>query len=140
MNIEERSTVPLKDSRNDASVASLIRQLADDVTSIFTKEITLAKTEVFENIKEMKNGAVSTASGAFVLYAGVLTLIAAAVLGLGTMMDMWLAALIVGGAVSIIGFAMLGAGKKKLDAAAMRPDRTINSVKKTQHTAKGALS
>lgn len=140
MNIEERSASTVREPRNDSSIAGLVRQLADDVTSIFTKEIALAKTEVYENVKEMKQGAVSTATGAFVLYAGVLTLLAAAVLGLGTMMDLWLAALIVGGAVTIIGFAMLGAGKKKLDAAALKPDRTINSVQKTRHTAKGALS
>ncbi len=141
MNTEERSAAtPPRESRNDASVTGLIRQLADDVTSIFTKEITLAKTEVYENVKEMKNGAVSAATGAFVLYAGILTLLAAAVLGLSTIMDAWLAALIVGGAITIIGVAMLGAGKKKLDAAALRPERTIGSVRKTQHTAKGALS
>lgn len=141
MNTEDRSMAsPVRDSRSDASIPGLVRQLADDVTSIFTKEITLAKTEVYENVKEIKNGVVSAASGAFVLYAGVLTLLFAAVLGLGTIMDLWLSALIVGGAVTIIGFAMLGAGKKKMDAAALRPDRTIDSVKRTQHTTKGALS
>lgn len=124
---------------SEASVPTLIRQLADDATNLVSKEIRLAKTEMFENINNLKKGAVSVASSSFVLNAGLLTLVFSAVTGLATVMELWLSALIIGSAITLIGFAMLGAGKKKMDAAAMRPDHTIDSVKDDKRAARGAL-
>lgn len=123
----------------EASIPTLIRQLADDATNLVSKEIRLAKTEMFENINGVKKGIASVASGSFVLYAGVLTLIFSAVMGLATVVSLWLSALIIGGVITLIGFAMLGAGKKKMDAAAMRPDHTIDSMKDDKRAARGAL-
>lgn len=136
---QSKSESHLRGVNSEASVPTLIRQLADDATNLVSKEIRLAKTEMFENINGIKKGVSSIATGAFVLYAGMLTLIFSAVLGLANVVDLWLSALIVGGIVAIIGFAMLGAGKKKMDAAAMRPDHTINSVKDDKRAVKGAL-
>lgn len=137
---QPKSESHLRSVGNESSVPTLIRQLAHDATHMFSKEIELAKTEISENINSMKNGLMSTASGAFVLYAGVITLLFSAVLGLATVVSLWLSALIIGAIVTIIGFAMVGAGKKKMDAAALRPDHTIDSMKKDKRTAEGALS
>lgn len=137
---QERVPNASREPRSDASVTALIRDLADDVTSLFSREIALAKTEMSQNLQEVKTGIVSSATGGMVLYAGLLVLLASAVIGLANVMELWLAALVVGGIVTIVGFAMLGAGKNKMDKAAMRPDHTIDSVKKTQHSAKGAMS
>src|SRR5690606_29775247 len=136
----ENIDIASREPRSDASVTMLIRHLADDVTSLFSRELKLAKTEISQNLQEVKTGLVSTATGAMVLYAGLLVLLSAAVIGLANVMDLWLAALVVGGLVTIVGFAMLGAGKSKMDKATLRPDHTIDSVKKTQHSAKGAIS
>lgn len=129
----------LRGVNSEASIPSLVRQLAEDATNVFSKEIRLAKTEMYENINDLKKGIASVASGSFVLYAGVLTLLFSAVLGLGTVVDLWLSALIIGAVVTVIGFAMLGAGKKKMDASAMRPDHTIDSVKDDERAVRGAL-
>lgn len=137
---QQKSESHLRSVNSEASVATLIRQLADDATSMFTHEIQLAKTEMSENLNSAKKGAASTATGALVLYAGVLTLLASAVFGLATVVDLWLSALIVGAVVTIIGFFMLGAGKKKMSSASLKPDHTINSVKQDKNTAKGAVS
>lgn len=142
MNNREQESIAdtSREPRSDASVTMLIRHLADDVTNLFSREIALAKTEITQNLQDVKTGLVSSATGALVLYAGLLVLLAAAVIGLTNVMELWLAALVVGGIVTIVGFAMLGAGKSKMDKAALRPDHTIDSVKKTQHSAKGAMS
>lgn len=129
----------LRGVNSEASVPTLIRQLAHDATHLFSAELRLAKTEMQENIHSIKNGLMSTASGAFVLYAGVIVLLFSAVYGLATVMELWLSALIIGAIVTVIGFAMVGAGKKKMDAAAMRPDHTIDSMKADKQAAKGAL-
>ena len=137
---QESFTNAPREGRSDASVTMLIRHLADDVTSLFSRELALAKTEISQNVQEVKTGLVSSATGAMVLYAGLLVLLFAAVIGLANVMELWLAALIVGGVITLAGFAMLGAGKSKMDKAALRPNHTIDSVKKTQHSAKGAMS
>jgi preprotein translocase subunit SecG len=45
-------------------------------------------------------------------------------------MEAWLAALIVGAVVAIVGFIMLQSGKKKLDAGSFTPERTQESLRK----------
>lgn len=129
----------LKSVNSEKSVPSLLHQLADDATSLFTKEIRLAKTEIQENVSSVKKGMMSTATGGAVLYAGVLTLLFSAVFGLATVVDLWLSALIIGAVVTIIGFAMLGSGKKKMQASSMKPDHSIDSMKADKRAVKGAL-
>lgn len=130
----------LRSVGSEASVPTLIRQLAEDATSLVSKEVRLAKAEVYQNINQVKQGLVSLASGALVLYAGILVLLFAAVFGLATVMQLWLSALIVGGIVSIIGFALLGAAKKKMEASELSLDHTMESLKEDKRATKGAIS
>ena len=68
------------------------------------------------------------ASGGAMLFAGLLVLLAAAVLGLSHVMPDWLAALIVGALVSIVGFVMINSGKSKFDPSALKPERTQHAL------------
>jgi Putative Actinobacterial Holin-X, holin superfamily III len=52
------------------------------------------------------------------------------VLGLSNVMPDWLAALIVGAVVSIIGFVLINSGKNKLDPAVLKPERTQHALQK----------
>jgi hypothetical protein len=40
----------------------------------------------------------------------------------------WLAALVVGALVSIIGFVMINSGKNKFDPSALKPERTQHAL------------
>ncbi len=133
---------PTLDQTNheSGSLPGMIRQLANDVTSLFTKELALAKSEVVHSVEEAKAGAISMVSGGAVLYAGILVLLAAAVLGLSNVVEPWLAALIVGGIVAIIGFVMVKAGQKKMEPAAFKPERTMESMEKDRQAVRGATS
>lgn len=121
----------------DKSLASLMKELANDVTSLFTKEVALAKSEISHSVSEAKTGALGVLSGGAVLQAGFLFLLLAGVLGLSEVVEMWLAALIVGAAVTLIGFVMMQSGKKKLEASSFKPQHTINSLHKDQSAIKG---
>lgn len=143
MNDNTRPPVrPVSDTTNHdaSSVTGLIKQLANDITSLFTKELALAKVEVSNSINEAKAGAVSMISGGSVLYAGFIVLLAAAVLGLSEVIEPWLAALIVGGIVAIIGLVMVKSGQKKLQPSAFRPEHTIDSLQKDKRAVKGATT
>ncbi len=114
------------------SITGLLRQLTQEVTSLFTKEVALAKAEASESLQTAKRGVAAIATGAAVLMAGLIVLLLAAVWALATIIALWLSALIVGGVVAVIGFAMVQGGKKKLEPDALRPERTINQLNKDQ--------
>lgn len=96
---------------DDASVVGLLRQLSREVPALFTKELALAKAELQASLTTLKAGMAAVAGGAIVFLAGFIILLLAAVYGLSLFMAPWLAALIVGVVVMIIGFAMLQSGK-----------------------------
>jgi uncharacterized membrane protein len=64
-----------------------------------------------------------------VLFAGFIVLLLAAAAALAEVMAAWAAGLIVGGIVTIIGFMMLSAGRKKLKSANLRPERTQEAMR-----------
>lgn len=121
----------------DSSVGGLLRQLTREVPSLFTKELALAKAELSESMRATKAGAASVATGGAVLLAGFIILLMSAVYFLSTLMEPWLAALIVGGVVVVIGLIMVSAGKKKFEASSFKPDRTINSLHKDKEVVRG---
>lgn len=125
---------------NSTSIAGLVRQLTREVPSLFTKELALAKVEITEALNTTKAATISMASGGIVLMAGFIMLLLSAVLGLSQVMAPWLAALIVGGVVCVVGLVMVSAGKKKLDPAAFKPERTINSMQKDKEAVKGKVA
>jgi len=108
----------------DASVVGLLRQLSREVPALFSKEIALAKVELQSSLNTLKAGIAAVAGGAIVLLAGFIILLMSAVYGLSLFMAPWLAALIVGVVVMIIGYAMLQTGKKTIRAVPLqtRPD------------------
>lgn len=121
------------------SLAGLVRQLATDITSLFTKELALAKVEVSHSIHDAKAGALSMLTGGSILYAGFLFLLMAGVLGLGQIMELWMAALIVGGVVALIGLIMVASGKKKMQASSFKPEHTLDAVEKDKRAIRGAV-
>jgi hypothetical protein len=124
---------------SSGTVPHLLRQLTGEVTSLFAKEVSLARAEVRETATGIKTGIVAMTSGSIVLLAGVIVLLMAAVYGLANFMELWLAAFIVGGVVSVIGFVMVSAGKRKLDADALKPQRTVNSIREDREFVKDAV-
>lgn len=120
------------------SITHLVRRLADEMGTLFTKEVALLRSETTAAIHSARTGIGAVASGAAVTYAGLLVLLGAAVLGLSLVVAPWLAALIVGAVVLIAGFVMLKAGQKKLEPAAFKPDHTQASMRKDREALKGA--
>jgi hypothetical protein len=112
------------------STRGLLSQLADELTTLLRKEVALARVELSDALSHAKTGITSVAAGGAVLFAGLLVLLAAAVLGLSNVLEPWLAALIVGAVVLIIGFVMLQMGKSKLEPSAFRPERTQSALRK----------
>jgi hypothetical protein len=120
--------------RDNDSATGLLGRLIEDVTALLRNEIALARAEIMESGQRAMGGVGAVAIGGGVLLAGGLTLVAALVLGLAEYMEPWLAALIVGAALAAIGYAMLVAGRRRLDPSNLKLDRTKQSLRKDKDT------
>lgn len=125
------------EARDYESTPTLLRRLIDDVGTLFAQEVALLKAETSQSIGSMKAAMISMAMGGAVLFMGLLFLLLAAVYGLSNVVDPWLAALIVGGVVTVIGAIMLASGRSKLEPSAMAPHRTVESIRKDTQLMKG---
>jgi Putative Actinobacterial Holin-X, holin superfamily III len=113
------------------SVSELLQQLTEQTTRLAQKEIELAKAEM-----EVKGRRIGIGAGAFggagvvaLLALGALT--AAAILGLATAVDAWLAALIVAAVYLLMAGVLALFGRSKIEAATPpMPEQTVASVKK----------
>jgi hypothetical protein len=128
------------EARDYESTPSLVRRLVDDVGMLFAQEVALLKAETTRAIGDLKTATVSTAMGGAVAFMGAFFLLLAAVYGLSNVVEPWLAALIVGGVVTLIGVIMLATGRRKLEPAAIAPRRTAASLRKDTQMIKGAIN
>jgi membrane protein len=101
----------------DAPTAELVKQLTEQTSRLVRDELRLAGAEMARKGARAGRGAgLFGGSGILALY-GIGCLLAAAVAGLAVVMDVWLAALIIGAAVlAAAGVAAL-VGKRQLSGA-----------------------
>jgi hypothetical protein len=112
------------------SIVSLLKRLTDELSVLFRQEMALASAEFTRSMRSFFLGVSSVAAGGAVLFAGLLVLLAAAVLGLSQWLEPWQAALAVGAAVVLVGIVMVLAGKKKLKPEELKPERSVSSLKR----------
>jgi hypothetical protein len=125
------------EARDYESTPSLLRRLVTDVTTLFAQELALLKAETGESIADLKAATIGMAMGGAVTFMGLLFLLLSAVYGLSNVVDPWLAALIVGGVVTLIGVIMLITGRGKLEPSAVAPRRTAAALRKDSQMIKG---
>jgi xanthine/uracil permease len=111
-------------------IGDLLGDLGGQVSTLVRKEINLAKVEVTSSVGRMSRGAATAGVGGALLYAGLLVLLAAAVLGLMEAgLDGWLAALIVGAVVLLLGGVLTSTGVKQVQTTNVAPTQTAETVK-----------
>jgi len=127
--------------RNDKSLASLFSDLTRDTVDLVRKEIALARAEMSQKVSSAQTGVTSVAIGAAVLLAGLFIILQAVVAGVAMVLPPnlapWLAPLIVGVVVALIGYGMLKGGSNKLKADNLMPHKTMDSLKRDKNVATG---
>src|SRR5437764_1325905 len=86
-----------------ASFGELLGQLATNSAALVRDEIELATQEMSEKIIVLRSGIMTVAAGSLIGVVAILTLTAAAVIGLAKYVGAGNSALIIGGALAIIG-------------------------------------
>jgi lipopolysaccharide export LptBFGC system permease protein LptF len=92
----------------------------------------LLKAELHDKFSRVGQGATALGAGALIAYSGWLVLLAAAVLGLATVLPAWLAALIVALVALAIGGALVYIGKSRFDADSLMPQRSLRSLREDE--------
>jgi uncharacterized membrane protein len=128
------STDPAIDERQSRmepqKISELVRNLLDQVSTLFRQELNLAIAELSRSLTVLIIGLTSVAVAAALLFAGLLVLLFAAVTGLALVLPAWLAAVVVGVVVLLIGASLLGVGVSRFKAATVPPKRSVESLRK----------
>jgi xanthine/uracil permease len=114
---------------NERSLGELFSELSRETSTLFQKEVQLAKVEMSRKAAQAGKDAGFLVAGGAIAYAGFLTLLAAAVLGLAQVMPDWLAAVIVGVVIAGIGYALVQKGMSDLRKINPAPRRTLETLK-----------
>ncbi len=123
-------------SAGDDGIVDLLRQLTEQGSHLAQQQVDLMQAEIKSSIADLKLAIGAVAGAAVVGIAGLGVLLMALAYLLGEVMEMWLAALIVGIGAMVVGYLMYQAGSKKMSAASLAPDAT----KRTLERAPGAVS
>jgi hypothetical protein len=119
-------------AKADRSITALLSDLASETILLIRQEMALLKAELSEKFSRVGQGATALGAGALIAFSGWLVLLAAAVLGLATVVPAWLAALIVALLVLAIGGALVYIGKSRFDADSLKPRRTLRSLREDE--------
>jgi uncharacterized membrane protein YqjE len=125
--------------RNDnRSLGELFAELAQETSTLVRQEVTLAKVEVSEKASRAARHVGVLAAGAALAYAGLLAIIAGAIYLVAEIdvVPLWLAALLVGLVVAIVGYLLVRKGLDALKREDFTPRQTMETLKEDQQWAK----
>jgi uncharacterized membrane protein YqjE len=119
------------DERSDAPVGELVQQLSQQTATLVRQEMRLAQAELKEKGKHAGMGAGMFGGAGVVALYGVGALIAALIMLIGTALEPWLAALIVGVVLLAVAGVLALLGRKQVDQATpAKPERAMDSVQR----------
>jgi hypothetical protein len=124
------SKVPLITTDEEPQLRELLKQLASESSDLMRNEMALAKLEVRDMAREVALDSAKLAAAIGLALAGALALMAAAVIGLGHLLDgrFGLSALIIGALMLLIGGLMARGGIQGLKQMP-KPEQTVRSMK-----------
>ena len=121
----------------DKPVGDLVRQLTEQSSTLIRQELRLATAELQEKGKHAGIGAGMFGGAGLVALYGVGALFAAAIVGIGTLIEPWLAALIVGVVLLVVAGVVALLGKKQVEQATpAKPEQAMDSVQQDIDTVK----
>ncbi len=122
----------MREVMEDRSIGELVGELNDQVRTLISQEVRLAKAEVSQKGKQAGKGVGFIAAGGFVAYAGFLAILAGIIVGLGHLVPVWVAALLVGLIVALVGYLVVQKGISALKPENLKPENTARSIKENK--------
>ena len=114
------------------SFGDLLGELATNSAALVRDEIELARHEVGEKLGSLRSGIIVVAAGALIALVAMLTLAAAAVIGLAKFVGPGNAALIIGATLGLAGGFIAVAGVRQIRRASLKPTQTIETLEENK--------
>jgi Putative Actinobacterial Holin-X, holin superfamily III len=133
----ETSTRFRRPAEDDRPLGELVQDLSRQTSTLIRQEMRLAQAELAEKGRHAGKGAGMFGGAGLVALYGVGTLIAAAILGLATVIEAWIAAAAIGVGLLLIAGILALTGKKELDEAGPpKPEQALESMHQDVETVK----
>ena len=116
----------------ERSIGDLFGDLASETTTLVRQAVKLATTEMTQKATYAGRQAAWIAGGALLGVVGLLALCAALVLGLGTIIPLWVSALLVGLVIGAVSYVVTQKGVKALKHMDPTPKQTIQSLQENK--------
>ena len=124
----------------DRSLGDLLRDLSSETGDLLRKEVELAKAELSEKAARVGTDVGAVALGGAMALAGGLALLFAAITGLTALLDtflplgvaVWLAPLIVGGVLVLLGYGRVKTAIADLKTMSFAPRQTTQSLQENK--------
>jgi len=127
----------MQDTRSEPSLGDLFGDLTRDMGKLVRQEVDLARTEVTQKAAKASKDIAYIAAGGALAYAGLLAVLAAVIIVLGTVgVPWWLSALLVGVIVAAVGYFLIMKGRDALKRADLAPKKTMETLKDDAEWAK----
>jgi hypothetical protein len=119
------------------SVGQLLGEISQDLSTLMRQEVELAKAEIKAEVAKAGKGAGMLGGAGFAGYMLILFASFAAWWGLGHVLDLAWAALIVAAIWAVIAVVLAMTGKARLQRVNPKPERTIDTAKEIPPALKG---
>ena len=124
-------------TEQDKPLGELVQDLSRQTSTLISQEMRLAQAELTEKGRHAGKGAGMFGGAGVVALYGVGALVAAAILGLATVLEPWIAAAAIGAGLLLVAGILALTGKKELDEAGPpKPEQAIESVQRDVETVK----
>ena len=135
----ETSTRFRRPAEDDRPLGELVQDLSRQTSTLIRQEMRLAQAELTEKGRHAGKGAGMFGGAGLVALYGAGALIAAAILGLATVIEPWIAAAAIGVGLLLIAGLLALTGKKELeDASPPKPEQALESVHQDVETVKAS--
>ena len=133
----ETSTRFRRTTEDDRPLGELVQDLSRQTSTLIRQEMRLAQAELAEKGRHAGKGAGMFGGAGVVALYGVGALVAAAILGLATVIEPWIAAAAVGAVLLLVAGILALTGKKELDEAGPpKPEQALESMQRDVETVK----
>lgn len=121
--------VDLTGKTTEPSLGELVGQASKELSTLVRKEIELAKAELSGEVAKAGKGAGMFGGAGVTAMYGLTFVSLAAMFGLGEVMPLGLAALVVGVVYLAVAGVLVATGKKAFSDFSPKPERTIKTLK-----------
>ena len=126
---------------DDANVVDLLSKLTSQGSHLAQQQVNLVQAELREGIDDLKIGIGSLVSAAVVGISGLGVVLMGLGVWLGDALENYQLGVIIVGLITLaIALFMSQAAKKKMSAANLKPERTIETAERTPDAATGNLT